>query len=327
MFFLGLTSATITQQQVLNDIVGVLTGSITTTAGLSASFVSSSSTLISTIAPGWSLYDSTAGAVAFTVQPVVIRSAWSDSASNYKNLFLTSPASGYLSINGYHTWNSGTHTGTLPTGNGVVGTWGTTTITANSYIMVNSSANHILITTFTNNIFTQNNTMGLFEFTRDDPWNTVANGYPSWFIVSDNNGGSSLAYSQIAIPKIYNTSNGTDITPLLGVAGGGPFIVPSTVSFSGNTPPNMCGFSASSTLDFYYTSQGCDATKATTSFAQPFSIRSSSSIPFEGGSTAATQSSVYLFRNMWNGGDTVVVNSTTYFVVKAGSRTLLVAQA
>ena len=330
MFFLGLTSTTATPQQILTDVIGLLTGSITATTGLSASWVQSSSYMFNTTAAGWTLYDTAAGTTTNSFTPVVIRSAWSDSASNYKNLRFNIGSAGWATMNGYHTWDSGTHTGTLPhvSSPATTSSWQNFQLLANTYIMVSASSNYILINAFSNNQFGQGYIVGAFEFTRDDPWNTVANGYPSWFTVGDSSSGYTSTLSNIGISQAYNMSTAANVNQVLGTTNyiG---IAPGMVCIDLNSSQNYGGFSSSNFLNNSYANTvGADLNKNAVSYMQPFGLRSTAASGIMlGGMTSATQSSVYLFKNIWNAGDEVVINGSTYFLIKAGTyATLLVKE-
>lgn len=100
--------------------------------------------------------------------------------------------------------------------------------TSNGIVVIVSASNtHLFVATYkTDTGLLQggaatgfNNYFHLSEYTRDDPWNTVGNGYPSWFFegCSNNHGYGNTASSTStvsaygALCRIINTSNGNDI--------------------------------------------------------------------------------------------------------------------
>lgn len=186
MLFIGTFSGTVTLSQVFADIVGVMTGGITTSGGLSASFASGLF-YSSAYPPGWTNYDAAAGSLANGVTPCVLRAAEAAGAL-YKNLYFHAPESNKLGFSGYGTWNSTTHTGTnamhaLGASDDAV--WGKIKLDSATYaggkLLISASARHLYIQAYTS----ANAAGGCFycsEYSRDDAWNTVANGYPSWFI-------------------------------------------------------------------------------------------------------------------------------------------------
>lgn len=181
MFFQGNLPASVTLATAFSDLVGLLTGSITTVGGLGLAWTST--TLVTDTAAGWTNYDAAAGSAANGVTPCVLRAAWSDDGAKYKNVYINSPAAGVLGFEGYDTWNSATHTGTNRCVTGGVTTVnipGAVSMTALNTITMSASSKHIYIELSNGQVA---NTLAHFilsEFSRDDPWNTVANGYPAW---------------------------------------------------------------------------------------------------------------------------------------------------
>lgn len=219
-----------------NTLMDVITGAISNTSQLDSTLFSQGSSAInSTVAPGWSTYISSANAAGSSYilsgcAPRVIRAPWSDDGNQYKYLWtgVTHSTNTYNQIYVYpaESWNTSTKVG----GN-VFSTPATTSQTTqlwNSFVqydtnpgttgtvtIVSASPNHLFVgynkigTAYFNNYFF------LSEYTRDDPWNTVGNGYPSWFSMGQFYGGSYQAsgntgYSSGTITRGLNSTTGVD---------------------------------------------------------------------------------------------------------------------
>jgi len=98
-------SAGHTAANLLADIGLLLTGT-TDKATLSAGVDQANTSIWSTDAAGWSLYDGAAGTNA-----ACYRVAWHD-AAQYCYIVIDTNTAGYVLMKGYESWNSGTHTGT-----------------------------------------------------------------------------------------------------------------------------------------------------------------------------------------------------------------------
>lgn len=219
-------------QQVLNDVVGILTGSITDVSQCSASCNKSASSILSTTPVDWELYDSAAGAAISGVQSVVIRSQWSDSETNFKHL-MVGPSNDGLGIGfiGYENWNPVAHTGStkMKIDQDAAGSVsnifgqaaGAISISqAGGHLIISASKSHIFVASYTGSLALgsgiSHSWFMLSEYTRDDPWNTVANGYPSWVIVGANSltnlSSSTYFYAQSScLPRVYNTETSQDM--------------------------------------------------------------------------------------------------------------------
>ena len=231
-----------------NTLIGVITGSITSNTQLNSSYFNTSASYINnTIPAGWSLNDPQANLVGTVpvlpgANPVVIEADWTDSASYAKYLWIAPvnfqnttfnivavPAEGWANTtktisNSYcqpsvvSANNSGfvrrdvdliSPMNNFHTGNGVT-------------IIVSSSQAHLFIASYKDIFATQfNNYYFVSEYTRDDPWNTVSNGYPSWYFESASNtqgvwaqgaaGATSTGTHQGALARILNTQTNADM--------------------------------------------------------------------------------------------------------------------
>ena len=99
--------------------------------------------------------------------------------------------------------------------------------TNGAVVIVSASNTHLFVASYKNNAGTLqggtasafNNYFYVSEYSRDDPWNTVGNGYPSWFFEgsSNNFGAYANALSSTAnvhygaICRVLNTASGNDL--------------------------------------------------------------------------------------------------------------------
>jgi hypothetical protein len=328
MFFLGQLAGTISLSQIGTDISNILSGTTTTIAGLSSSWINAG-TLVSTVVPGWSKYDAAAGTAANGLTPFVMRSPWSDNTSNFKNLYFSSPSANWITMNGYDTWNSTTHTGTLPhVVSPIADSWQTLKFYAGAWVMISASPNHLLISAFGNGSFAAGNTVAAFEYSRDDPWSTVANGYPSWLTIGDSNNSASVTFNNIGLSRVFYQTNGTDLTSYLG-SNLALFPTPFNAQTTSTATPTYSGFCSSIFFDRYAAAQTASNAKVGESIAQILAFRSSSLCL--GGSTASLQDSVRLMRNIGTSGDEYLIGGQLYCTCSVGpvgsNRMLLIKEA
>lgn len=246
-------SANVSANVFYSSLIDVITGTITANTQLNVTtFDQSLSYIISAVSTNWTVVDAQANTPGNTyvlsgAPPKVIASPWSDSSSFSKYLWL-SPRS---SVNTNFDiaaipmlgWNSTTKTpnsmlvanlavfqanNTTFPGNNVSGlrnfydlvsqmsntftTTGTTTI-------VSASNTHLFVASYKGTgspVF--NNYLYLTEYTRDDPWNTVANEYPSWLIEGASNSTGIFALSNVqsqahdgGLARILNSQTGADV--------------------------------------------------------------------------------------------------------------------
>ena len=238
-----------------NTLMNVITGAITSNTQLSSDYFNlSASYIINTIPSGWTLNDPQANLVGTVpilpgANPVVLKADWTDSSQYAKYLWVAPthfqntvfnivavPAEGWANTtktisNSYCQPAAVTANNTsfsrrdvdlispmnnFHTGNGVT-------------IIVSASQAHLFVASYKDIFATQfNNYFHLSEYTRDDPWNTVSKGYPSWFFDSAANtfapttpGGAGATAAagvhQGALARILNTQTNVDMpwVPLL----------------------------------------------------------------------------------------------------------------
>lgn len=177
-------SADYTMQDVLSDIVAVLTG--TSSVGNLSANVDPSSSIDTTIPGGWTLWDDE------SADTKVIRAAVTDDPTKFKyiRLYLSG---GNLYARSYHTWDEVNHTGDFHSQmrSNTTSTIGisplmygnpannTSIQTDQTVVLVSSSQAHVGLYCKYQDIFYG----GVFlatEHTRDSLWDTVANGYNPW---------------------------------------------------------------------------------------------------------------------------------------------------
>jgi|GEM_PF-3154277 len=318
-------SGTINLAQVFADIIGVLTGSITTPAGLSASFNAGSSSIVSTVAPGWTMHDNAAAAAANGVTPAVIHAPWSDDGTKYKNVYISALNTTQLTFNGWETWNSGTHAGTFPMKTTpVISSWQSIDLTSATYaggkLIISASSKHIYI-----QVYTSANVPGPWtffsEYTRDDPWNTVANGYPSWMQSGNySNSAVNITLDNIAIPRALIT------TTLADTASGGAVMNADMTGVLGGTTNNSAQATACNIVPPTSSTppgvevQGADASKNAAKYLYPLHMRQQANSVVAGvllgGDLSAKNDSVYLAQyGIGADNDTLTVGSDSYLLV------------
>jgi len=329
MFFQGQLASTITLPQVLADITGILTGTITSAAGLSVSFTPGSS-FTNTLAPGWSVFDADAGAVINTITPRVIRAPLKGSATLYKHVLITSITAGQLQFNGFETWDTTTNSGTFPIVAVPVGSsWQSWTPAVNQLITISASADHFYIAAGTNDI-TPNTFILVAEYSRDDPWNTLANGYHAWIQSGVFNATANATTANSAITRAYNPSAPGDVSPIL-FGGSASSLVWATVSadfgLSSTTPVTPAsgggamGASISTQVNLAGIA-GADANKAAARYLYSMGVRQMSPTNnashqgvFLGGSiTSVSGVLAFLAQSAAIGGDIIAIGADNYYV-------------
>ena len=205
------------------DIVGILTGTITDVSQLSSSCNIGGSTLIRTMLPEWEVHDNAAAAATAGYVPRVLKSQWTDSETHYKYLRVSAASSSMLHFTGYLDWNATTHVGTDPINPITATYWGTINLLASGTLIISASKAHCSIfgfdTNFSISVGTNHSWFVLSEYTRDDPWNAVSNGYHSWLMTganlnishTANQTGTINVYHGGAAAQVYNISTGLDL--------------------------------------------------------------------------------------------------------------------
>jgi hypothetical protein len=242
-----------------NSLISLITGTLTANTDLNPStFNQSASYIINTVAPGWSVVDSQANLVGYSTvlpgrPPVVIAAPWTDSPDYAKYLWITPshssntvlniaaiPSEGWYSnvksfgANGTiaplatiatqysnTTGGNGNNASFFRGWNDIIGPMGNDLSTNGTVTIVSASQSHLLVVSYRNLTGTSfNNYFFLSEDSRDDPWNTVGNGYPSWYVEGASNTAgqvfnaerSSLATNAHGgyVARMYNTANNVD---------------------------------------------------------------------------------------------------------------------
>lgn len=287
--------------------------------------------IINTTPSGWTLHDPAAGVASNSVTPVVFRSAWSDDPTNFKNVYLQAITPTNLALTGYHTWDKETHTGTFPTVVSVVNNnWNTIPMVSGMQYIISVSPNHILIHTCVVATGYGNTQSGVFEFTRDDPWRTVAKGYPAWLHLGATYG-VNTDKSNIAIPFAFSMSSGVDVSPALATVASTNSPVPGAVFVPDGLIPDIsltwnngsgCFLSgqcqAFSQLDF---SQGANENKAAAKYVFDICLRpANASTSYTqsivlGGNISEISPFVFITHNaIGNPGDDFILGNDTYMV-------------
>jgi hypothetical protein len=188
------TLASSTQAQVINDIAKLLSGS--PISALSASCDKVNSTLISTVAPGWTLFDAAA-----PLNGNVLSASDADAlTTKYVRIF--GPSGTTIDITANETWNAGTHAGTNPANaSGVTVPYSTNAV--NTYWIFGTPRSIFI----TNGALT--GSVGVFEFTRDAAYLTGST-YPAQANASCNS--FQLAAGTLALPRSKNLVAAGDLT-------------------------------------------------------------------------------------------------------------------
>jgi hypothetical protein len=158
MFAKYVTTSSPTQANVIADIAALLAGAAIT--DLSSSCDKSNSTLLSTVAPGWTITDNNAGSSGYILSAP-------DLAGNTKYVKLFASNATYLDIQAYETWNSTSHTGTNPTtALGAVSTSPGVTVNVVNYFFIFATARSFIVMGGGSNP-AGGGGIGAFEFTRE----------------------------------------------------------------------------------------------------------------------------------------------------------------
>lgn len=168
MYAKYVTNATSTQAQVINDIAQLLSGAAI--SALSASCDKVNTTLLSTVAPGWTLTDAAAASSGCVV------SAPDAAALTTKYVDLYASSAALIAAVGYETWNAGTHAGTNPT-NAISNTLAYSASAVNTYLIFATPRSFYIGTPGTSV------GIGAFEFTRDCQY-LVGTTYPCFAMIS-----------------------------------------------------------------------------------------------------------------------------------------------
>jgi hypothetical protein len=189
-----------TQAQVLSDIVAILTGT-TLVSSLSASCVQVNSSIVSTEAAGWSVYDASAG----TNQQVL--RVLNQDATTFKYWGVQMTTTTAFTMTAYESFNSSTHVGTN-TCTSSTGAWDATN---GGFFYIYATPKNIVFLSWLSATGYKGLTGSLFEITRD----TIPSTYPCWILDTLGTGiGINLSLlgstSGMQIPRVKNVSTTGD---------------------------------------------------------------------------------------------------------------------
>lgn len=166
-----------TAANVISDLGKILSGTIDKNL-LSASCDKANTTILSTILAGWESYDES------LTNKRIMRSPYVDDETRFKIVEIEVTSS-YLYLSGYESWSLASHTGTNKTSNGTNYPQ-RLNLTAGGTIYIFSSARFMAFLTNSGVDWGDNSYQGMslaVEFSRDQPYQTVINGYPQFAIV------------------------------------------------------------------------------------------------------------------------------------------------
>jgi len=365
-----------------NTLIGVITGAITSNNQLDAvQFNRDSSYITTVVPPGWSVQFPCAN-IGFTgplpgANAIMIKANWTDSNDYAKYLtfqhFYGGAAAAGVTQNtsvhirataseGYnYTGSTLTLANTQHQINAVIATTNTSSysaqlgtlfypfigpfVTGNGFVtIVSCSQAHLFIASYKDINATQfNGYYYLTEYSRDDPWNTVSNGYPSWLVdmAANNQGVYAAAATNTHVgylARVLETKNNVDV-PWAGFWNGAAGLANSAGNWgitARDTPHGQGRLTPAGTFQFPFLPRGL----ATTSLAQFYSgnyaigrdanknpsasmnelrvvglhmdANITSNSVFAGGSINAVAPYVYAFRSQYNALDQVVFNGNTY---------------
>lgn len=166
-----------TLANLIADVTAILTGT-TDKATLSADCVQATTEIISTVAAGWVMHDAAAGTNKVCLKALNI------DGGTYKYMTLDFNTANQLMILSYESWNASTHVGTNVTYTDSTNSLAIG-ISSGGTVFIFGSGRYALISTVSST-FVWSNLVGVIEYTRDDPWNTVANGYPAYGLFRAN---------------------------------------------------------------------------------------------------------------------------------------------
>jgi hypothetical protein len=239
-------------------------------------------------------------------------------------VYIASISATQLVFNGWETWNSGTHTGTFPMKTTpVASSWQALDLSSTfngGKLIISASANHFYIQVYTNA-----NAPGSFiffsEYTRDDPWNTVANGYPAWLQSGNySNSTVNITLDNISLLRVLNTATLTDS------ASGGAVMNADMIGCLGGTTNNAIQGTAANIVPTTTVNQpgtevqGADASKVAAKYLYPLHVRQQNNAIVTGvllgGDLTAKNDSVYMAQyGVGTDNDVLTVGSDSYLLV------------
>ncbi len=239
-------AAATTQANLVADVIKLLTGE-TNKSNLSSDCVQASTTITSTVAAGWAVYDSAAGS-----NEQCIRVLNQDGVTyKYYNFLASSTTviSGKIS----EAWNAGAHTGTNTSAT-LSSVWSST---GGGVLYIYATAKNIVIQSYSSATFQTLVGMCLFEMSRD----SIPSGYPCAALLNTANTGFCQGSSALTIPRLKSANAAGDTANSTNIAGG-----PLTVSTNNGSPTTATHVYRTSgevqTLPFYKLGFGGSAAAA-----------------------------------------------------------------
>ena len=234
-----------------NTVIDVITGTVSNVSSVNSTiFDTGLCEIISNVATGWTVYDNTASNSVFVstpaAPPVIIRAPYTDNASAYKYLWVAVPAN-TSQINTYsgpilrwipmENWNPSTNVATnalIPIANVANTSWPsvfTNFYDCPSYVpagslsgvvnngfttIISASGSHLYVWMCHDQFGANTSTfLGNFlvsEYSRDDPWNTPENGFPSWGMWGSRGTGHTATDDSGTVIRILNPNTGQNST-------------------------------------------------------------------------------------------------------------------
>lgn len=179
-----------TQAQVLSDIVAIATGT-TNVSSLSASCVQANTSIISTVAAGWTVHDAAAGANA-----QVIRCLNND-GTTYKYAYVSLPSSTGVSITGPESWNASTHAAT----NNTTASTASWDMASGGYFYLYVTPRNFIMMSWT--VSGYQPALGVLEYSRDL---ITATSYPCHAVLY----GTLMTLFTVYLPRMKNVSSAGD---------------------------------------------------------------------------------------------------------------------
>lgn len=211
-----LPSATATQ--ILDDLTLLMTGTVDKST-LSIGCDKNNTAIIATIPAGWTPVNISSSTTRIISAPIA-----NDSTTLKYFGFTISAGAVYLTNTVYESYNSATQVGTNPTPVVTTAYFPRISIGTSGTLLISSSNRHCLIASLNSDNITFTPGSGIVEYTRNDPWNTTANGYPcfAYFTMStfgNTNTNGTVPNPFIFTPRMYNTSTGVDVVGLAAYMG------------------------------------------------------------------------------------------------------------
>lgn len=205
-----------TYANIISDISAIITGE-TNKANLSASCFQTSTYILSTNAAGWEVHDASAGTNKIAFKAICVDAT----AYKYITIDVGTQNANAITFKVWESWNSGSH----------VGTNGTSTagnipidLISGGILFIGSTNRYIILIGYSSGTFYSYNPHICAEISREDPWHTVANGYPCWISMSSylrDNGNN--YYTRVKIAGASDSVNGGQtLTSQFGISSYGP---------------------------------------------------------------------------------------------------------